>query len=655
MRICLNPDHPHPERDAAPTQLVCSEPMCGYLLGGSIISSRWQVSSLFASGPVADLYLGLDVNGPANVPAGMAIKVLRAPTIGPPEWLEQKVTQLLSLRHRNITPVISAGWTAQSGSLYLLSPFMARGSLSHPSFTAASFTPTAVGSIVWQIAEALHYAHEHQIVHGRLKLDNCLLVEGGIVQVSDFFYYLLNEPERYADPTFAAPEQFYGQAEAASDQYSLALLAYQLLIGQLPFGEGGTRNRLAPQEQSLMRPVTQVRGDVSGPVDQALARALSRQPRDRFPSIAAFAVEFQRALDAGAALPGSNPSNVPSNVPTYTPSPPISQLSPQPPILDELEDPQSIPTQLHLSSPGRLLPICALPGHISPVTLIRWAPDGIHLASAGGDQSIRLWSVQHRVGTPVAMLTGHSDKVSALNWSPDSSALVSGGADATVRTWLRAETTVQTAWWGHDGSVTAVAWSPSGTHIASGGSDRTIRLWDRLGNAVSVWAAHGRGGVSSLAWSPDGRTLASGGADHLICLWDITTRTLLVTLDGHSDEIRSLLWSPNGRLLASYAGKKDLRIGIWTSAINGPAAMLGGPSREIVGLSWSVDGAWITAASADATLRHWDTYRRIGEPIGLPVNLEHPPLCMAGSQANGMIAMSFPDMLIQVFQLQTIS
>ena len=182
----------------------------------------------------------------------------------------------------------------------MLSPFAARGSLSH-AVTAASFTLTAVGSIVWQIAEALHYAHEHQIVHGRLKLDNCLLVEGGIVQVSDFFYCLLNEPERYATPSFAAPEQFYGQAEAASDQYSLALLAYQLLVGQLPFRRRARRARLC-RSNSLMRPVTQLRRDVSGQVDQALARALSRQPRDRFPSIAAFAVDFQGAWMLEPAL-----------------------------------------------------------------------------------------------------------------------------------------------------------------------------------------------------------------------------------------------------------------------------------------------------------------------------------------------------------------
>ena len=255
-----------------------------------------------------------------------------------------------------------------------------------------------------------------------------------------------------------------------------------------------------------MRPVTQFRRDVSPLVDQALERALSRQPRDRFPSISTFAADFQAALDSKTSTPGGSFARVVTLIPSG--SNPGGPLSPPLPLssLSPVYQPATSAERPH-SSPGRLLPLCVLPGHTSPVSLLRWAPDGIHLASASSDRSINLWSVQHRVGTPLATLAGHSDNVLALGWSPDSSALVSGGADATIRTWIPVQLAIQTAWWGHDGSVAAIDWSPDGVAIASGGSDRTIRLWDSRGNTLGVWQAHGRGGVTALAWAPDGQFL----------------------------------------------------------------------------------------------------------------------------------------------------
>ena len=83
--------------------------------------------------------------------------------------------------------------------------------------------------------------------------------------------------------------------------------------------------------------------------------------------------------------------------------------------------------------------------------------------------------------------------------------------------------------------------------------------------------------------------------------------------------------------------------------------MIGGHTREMIGLFWSRDGAWLAGASADGAIHYWDTHQRLGQPVGLPVRLQGTPLSMVGAPRSGMIAVSLADLLIQVFQLQVIS
>ena len=650
MSACLNPDYPHLAHTTTLADMICAEPQCGFLMAGAIIH-RWQVTSLLHRGAFADLYLASRVDAPSSDQSNVLIKVLRALTTEPVALRQQKMELLLSLRHPHIHPVIAAGWISPGGWIYLLTRFETQGALSRISATATSLPTLAVGGIVRQIADALDYAHERLLVHGRLKLENCLAVGPATVQVSDFYQSLLDQESQRVNVPLAAPEQQYSQTEAASDQYSLALLTYQLLISNQP--QIGARSpALLPAPGSrLPLSVSEIRPDLPRQVDQALSQALSPQPYGRYKNVTSFALALQAALE-GQGSSTSWPMISASSPPPVS-SPPSSLASPwsnpgTPPLLGGQRPPAAPVTP---ARPGPLLPLCILPGHTSPPTMLRWAPDGSHLASIGKEQTIYLWRVERRIGTPLATLAGHSSEVLALSWSPNSPTLASGAVDATVRIWMTPNTTAQAAWWGHDGSVTSLGYAPNGAHIASGGSDRTIRVWDMQGNALNVWQAHGRA-VTALAWSPDGRILASGGADFLIHLWDSKTGARVATLDGHKDEIHHLAWSPSGELLASYAGKKDLRICLWDRQSYRLTAVLSGHTREIVGLHWPTEGTWLATASGDATLRYWDLHDGLGQPIGLPISLQSPPLCMAGAPTTDLIALGLNDQLIQVLQIQ---
>ncbi len=645
MRFCLNPNGGHPAHSTAPRQIVCSEPGCGFLLQEASIG-YWRVTGLFKQGPAADLYLAAET-GPAHPGrALMLVKVLRAPVIQPAPQAEAVLARLTALRHPHIHQLHGFGWTSQGGALYLLAPYEERGSLQYQLAERQRLSPPAVAALIRQIAEALHYAHEQQVVHSRLKLENCLLAAPGTVQVSDFYQSLFPHEDFTAAPYYVAPEQFLNQAVPASDQYALAIIAYQLLTARFPFPETDPLAVMAQQLRHDPLPVSAFRSDLPRMVDATLRRALHKHPPDRFPTILTFAVAFQSALTNSPRVTGvlfPQEANAPRSAEPPTPAPPALRVQTPP--------------------PGGAVSLCLLPGHTTEATVLRWASDGIHLASAGADRSVRLWRIQKHIGTPLAVLEGHTDRVLALSWSPDASLLASASADATLRIWDVSQMTqhagkpsfasaykVRAAWWGHDGAASALDWSPDGRYLASGGADRAIRLWDAAGKPQGAWQAHGRG-VSALAWSAAGHVLASGGFDHQVMLWNPATRARPLICEGHQDEIRHLAWSADSRWIASGAGKKDLRVRVWDAQNGKRLATFGGSTREVVGLFWPADASWLVAASADGRLRFWSVDQPSGEQVAPPFRIQETPFSMAGAPHSGLIALGLADMMIVILRL----
>src|SRR3984885_4988735 len=111
-------------------------------------------------------------------------------------------------------------------------------------------------------------------------------------------------------------------------------------------------------------------------------------------------------------------------------------------------------------------------GHSGYVYSVAFSPDGSHIASGSGDQTVQIWDA--KTGVHLTTLRGHSDWVHSVAFSPNGSHIASGSQDKTVRIWDAKTGVHLTTLKGHSAYVYSVAFSPDGSRIASVSSDQTV-------------------------------------------------------------------------------------------------------------------------------------------------------------------------------------
>jgi WD40 repeat protein len=114
-----------------------------------------------------------------------------------------------------------------------------------------------------------------------------------------------------------------------------------------------------------------------------------------------------------------------------------------------------------------------LTGHTGRINAVAYSPGGQHLASAGYDQTVRIWDLATGKSRT---LTGHTDAVTTVAYSPDGQHLASAGYDQTVRIWNLATGKPRTLT-SHPGRVIAMAYSPDGKHLATASGYKTVQIW----------------------------------------------------------------------------------------------------------------------------------------------------------------------------------
>jgi WD40 repeat protein len=240
-----------------------------------------------------------------------------------------------------------------------------------------------------------------------------------------------------------------------------------------------------------------------------------------------------------------------------------------------------------------------LMGHTSSVQGIDFSPDGMQLASASRDGTIRVWDA--RTNPEARTLEG-----GRVKFSPDGKWLASASYKTTIlKLWDTTTGKEIRPFAGHIAGIWDVAFSPDGKWLASASADTTVKLGDVAdGQPPRTFKERGHSQrVASVAFSPDGRWLASGSDDTTVKLWDARTGQVTLTLSEHSGAVTNVAFSPDGTQLASCS--RDRTVRLWDVASGRTLRTL--PCEYFQQMvAFSPDGTQLATANPDRTIQLWD-------------------------------------------------
>ncbi|GCE06974.1 serine/threonine-protein kinase [Dictyobacter aurantiacus] len=596
---------------------------------------NYRLVQLLGSGGFAQVYLGIHRH--LETPA--AIKVLHTQVKDQEQQSFLREARMIArLQHPHIVRILE--FNIEDEMPYLVMQYSASGTLRQYFPREQAVPLERCLPYLKQVASALQYAHDHRVIHCDVKPENMLLDEKGDVFLSDFGIATQARSSRSVTISdvigtvrYMAPEQLRGKPRPASDQYALAIIAYEWLCGQLPF-QGKEYLAIARQHLTVPPPSLREHGiAISASIEQVILTALAKDPHQRYGQVQDFVEALEEALRSGRyiapdsdrwqrrdlALLSSSRIGAGANTAVLTSS--QSYLTVPDPHIPP-EDLTEAPTDRVASIPtGGGAPLTGPTTANTPGKRVSRRATLLGLGAAGilvlGGAGLAWRELAPNLAAPVS----HS-----RHPAPTTSSLPPATPDP-VPTTPRA--TLLYTYQAQNMAISAVSWSPDGRYIVSSSSAGTVnkqvpadnvQVWEARTGKLS-WKASIGSPVIAAAWAPDGHAIVVEGevlADNVL---DLTTLLGVDTGQAISHEDHGtavdangnnmigdaycVTWSADGKhLLIGYQGE----VGIWTGAANDWPVLyrVGDKQKQITSVAWSPDGKYIIGGVNSGYVYQWN-------------------------------------------------